>query len=325
MDYILEKKLKELLNSFNKIRKEIKWTNPYIMHLLAFHYTFNDDEFDKTEFLELKKHIKASTNLTSVFRTDINMSIVSSCCMNSLDSKAQFTKTLKTSDFLIESGFKNWSSLPICSCYMANFLKSENLKSICERAYNMYLKMNNRSNLFSLYEDSSFAILLSIDGNDIDAKLDKSEFLYNHLREMPFEEDENLQIMTYILSSSTLSNTELIHNCFQLYILLSNSFQLRSIAYPYIALLTLFNKDNIEIANDVSDVFSYIKNISLFDSLNDEYLLFLSISFIICYYTYNIIDNSDNKSTVSVNKNSVFVFLAELLITSINNLSTKIG
>ena len=100
MDYILEKKLKELLNSFNKIRKEIKWTNPYIMHFLAFHYTFNGSEFDKTEFLESKKHIKASTNFTSVFRTDINMSIVSSCCVNSLDSKTQFTKTLNVSNLL---------------------------------------------------------------------------------------------------------------------------------------------------------------------------------------------------------------------------------
>ncbi len=325
MDYILEKKLKELLNSFNKINKEIKWTSPFIMHLLAFHYLFNGNDFNKTKFLEFKKHIKASTNLTSVFRTDINMSIVSSCCINALDSKAQFTKTLEISHYLIKSGFKNWSSLPICSCYLAKFLKDENLENLCERANTMYLKMTNRSSLLSLYENSSFAILLSIDCIDVDAKLDRIEVLYNYLKELTFDEDENLQIMTYILSSSTISNTELIHKCFQLYKLLSNSFQLKTLSYPYIALLSLFNKDNIEILNDVSDVYSYIKNSSLFDSMNDEYLLFVSISFIICYYTYTIIDNSENKTTVSVNKNSIFVFLTELLIISINHLSSKIG
>ncbi|WBW99149.1 DUF4003 family protein [Oceanirhabdus sp. W0125-5] len=325
MDYTLENKLNELFNSYNKIRKGIKWINPYIMHFLAFHYTFNGTEFDKSKFLELKKYIKALTNLTSVFRTDLNMSIVSCCCMNSPDSKAQFTKTLKISDSLLESGFKNWSSLPICSCYLATFSKFENLKPISKAAYNMYFKMTNTPNLLSLYEDSSFALLLSIDGNDIDDKLDKIQALLNYLKEMNFEENENLQIMAYILSSSNYSSTELIHNCLELNKLLSNTYKLRSISYPYIALLSLFNKDNNDIVKDICDVFTYIKNNSLFDSLDDEYLFFLSMSFIICDYTYKILNNSEDKTTVSANENSIFVFLAKLLIISINHLSTKLG
>ena len=106
MDNKYLSKLNILTKNYEYLRKEAKWENDLVKHLVALDFTMKGKKINIVEIMDLKKYIKNKTGIFSPYRGEMMFALAGLLCSNSDMPKKQFDKMIEKEIILKEVGFK---------------------------------------------------------------------------------------------------------------------------------------------------------------------------------------------------------------------------
>lgn len=260
MEDRLKLKLDKMISLYEYLRKEYKWNDDLMLRFTAFIYTVHDREFDKKQFDEALEYIKTTSARFSHYKSDQAFSIAA-LLINKYDNpKEAFDKQLKIEEKLKASGFKKSSYLCIASYALMLTAKEEDWDQRIERAAEIYKGMKKDHFWLTGADDYPVVMLLAASPESSEKITNNAEECFNKLHEAGFSKSNGLQFLSQILTFVPKPTEDKIKACKDVFhYLKDNKVKIYYSYYGVIGFLEVLGDDTMEAAEEVVEVYEYLR------------------------------------------------------------------
>lgn len=256
MKLTYEKKVNQMIEYYQAMRKPFRWENDLVRHLLALTYAMKGKDLNPEPIKEMKDYIKQTTGLFSPFRGHMMFALSGLLCANSNTPQRQFDQMLKHQQVLKDVGFKHSTYLPTALYALSSVYEGPNVASYAEKAMAIYQEMKQNHPFLTSGDDYALAILLA----STDHRPDLLEDYYQALNRRGFSKSNGLQMLSHVMAFSDKGVTDAADQCERINNhLKANKLKVYSDYYPSIGLISLLSNTQDHLMGDLVEVTTYLR------------------------------------------------------------------
>lgn len=253
----IEAKVQLMMRNFELLRKPYKWEHELVRHLVALTYANKGLEVELEEIAEVKAYIKSQTGVFSAFRGNLCFAFSGLLSSSSSEPKVLFDEMLGNQKILKNAGFKNSTYLPT-ALYALSVTESDlSVNDYVDNAYKVYREMKQNHPFLTSGDDYALAILLADSNHDTTLL----EVYYEALNQRGFSKSNGLQMLSHILAFSEKEVGETVDQCdYIAQMLKAHKLKVYADFYPALGLMSLLDGDQGELANDLIEVATFLRD-----------------------------------------------------------------
>lgn len=262
MDNILKVKTDNYIKIYNELYKKYKWSeNDTFLKLASLAYARHNNRLDPLELENIMNHIKSSTGVFSPLRSYGKITI-SSLLINGFENPREaFDSLLTCCSVLKDAKFGNDIYTAISSLViLLSGVENDRLKLLLSRAGKIYELFKKQHMFLTSHDDYPMVFVLAGLEEDESSIASRVEEFYNRLADCGFKKGNELQRLSQVLTAAGVDIDSSVDRCSRIL----NSFTELKLPYyriNYIQMgaLSLMEGDCSKIAEDVKEVFEYLK------------------------------------------------------------------
>ncbi|MCD4711963.1 MAG: DUF4003 domain-containing protein [Clostridiales bacterium] len=261
MNAILKEKADNMLDMVLALEKSYKWEHNLARHFTALLYTRRGLPKDFHRIDEATSAIKSTTGVFSNYRGTIKFILATLLALEEGDVASNLEKIKEAEVVLKESGFKSSIYLPMTSYTLFSGSDAFEYRSVSERANTIYKEMKKAHPFLTDGADYPLSVLIA----QKQKRTDTIEQIYESLSQRGFTKGNELQLLSHILSLSTLGTSQLIEKCVELNTTLkANKLKSSMGYYPSIAMIALLEEGSHKLTEDFMELTKYLMKLKKF-------------------------------------------------------------
>lgn len=261
MNTILKIKADNMLEMVMALEKSYKWEHNLARHFAALLYTQKGLSKDFHRIDEAIEAIKSNTGVFSNYRGTIKFLLATLLALGEGDVASNLEKIMQAESILKESGFKSSTYLPMTSYTLFSGSDAFDYRSVAQRANAIYKEMKKAHPFLTDGADYPLSVLIA----QKQKRIDTIEQIYEALSQRGFTKGNELQLLSHIVSLSTLGTSQLIEKCVEINTTLkANKLKSSMGYYPSIAMIALLEEGSHKLTEDFMDLTRYLMKLKKF-------------------------------------------------------------
>lgn len=260
MDELIKNKVEFLLKTHEEIKKDYRWETDLVRQFAALAYCIKYKTFYKDAFDKLEKYIKNKTGMFSYYRS-YHLFITCSQLITEYDNpEAAFDDLIQIEDMLKKHGFKNSNYTSFAAFNIMKTSEKCDWNNRAAKSYDIFKAMKDNHFWLTSADDYPVAALMSASEDSVSELSAYMEKCYTLLNNEGFSKGNGLQFLSHILTINHVSIEDKIKGCVRISnYLKENKIKLYSNSYSVIGIISLFGEYSIEAANELIEVYNYLK------------------------------------------------------------------
>lgn len=260
MDALIKNKVEFLLKTHEEIKKDYRWETDLVRQFAALAYCLKNKTFNKDTFDKLEKYIKNKTGIFSYYRSYHLFITCSQLITEYDDPEKAFDDLIQIEDMLKKHGFKNGNYTSLAAFNIMKTSERGDWNSRASKSYDIFKAMKGNHFWLTSADDYPAAALMSISEENVNELSAYMEKCYTLLNNEGFSKGNGLQFLSHLLTLSDIPIEDKIRNCVLISnYLKENKIKLYSNSYSVIGIISLFGAYSIEAANELIEVYNYLK------------------------------------------------------------------
>lgn len=280
---------------YSLLREKFRWkvSDQSVLMMVASLYISNNRRFDIERFTELADYIKRESGLFSPLRSESRFTFAAMLDTRFESPKEKFPAFIAAYKELVSGGFSKNTFTYIAAMQLIT-TNSEDLKSLAERAREIYKKMREEHLFLTGHSDYPLAVMLAQNDRQKDELIFHIEDLYSKLSQNGFRKGNDLQSMSHILSLHENSSADdLVAKSTELFDRMKQEgIKPKAMFYPQIAVLT-FIENGSDNLTEIKEIWEHLNAEKLFKWKKD-------INFMMAT-TFVVSDKIDDSSLLQAN------------------------
>lgn len=189
------------IETYEQLRKEMRWTDKKIVMMVAAVYVTSDRELDIHRYVKLCDTIKKEAGLFSYLKSTLSYSVAAMLDSRFEDPFEAFNEMMEVYDIMVRSGFNRSQYTYLAAvAMMQDSPDDHDYKEKIIRAISVHRLMRKDHPFLTSDDDYPLAVLLAQRDKEMEALIEHVEYIYRSLDQNGFWKGNPLQFLSHMLS-----------------------------------------------------------------------------------------------------------------------------